>query len=55
MPPKHDVTEATDGFALVWDPNRLRLLPDVALTHAQNTTALLPEQHDISTLVGADV
>lgn len=67
IPPEQDVAEATDVFALLEDPNRLRLLPGVlegdetcgcdlaGLTHAQNTTALHPEQHDVSTLAGADV
>lgn len=55
MPPGHDVTEATDVFALLGDPNRLRLLLDAALSQAQNTTALHPEHHDVSILAGADV
>lgn len=55
MRSEHDVTEATDVFALLGDPNRLRLLLDAALTHAQNTTGLHPEQHDVSTVAGADV
>jgi len=53
MPSGHDVTEATDVFAPLGDPNRLLL--DAALTHAHNATALHPEQHDVSILAGADV
>lgn len=114
-PPEHDVTEATNVFALSGDRNRLGMLPsllegggvcecdlaaaagmsesatsravrwlrthrvvsasrrqgrlayyrlgdthvpmllDPALTYAQHTTALHPDRHDVSTLVGVDV
>lgn len=68
MLPGHDVTEPTDVVALVGEPSRLRPLLalleggetcgcDLAaeFTHAQRMTALRPEQHDVSTLAGADV